>query len=236
MINRRDLMIGGACLAAAASAEAMRPRNRMSLLHGTKLEAIIPRRFGDWRERPAEGLVTPQSEDALAAKLYTQSVGRFYERGDGALVMMLIAYGDTQSDSLQLHRPEVCYPAFGFTITSNEEALYPLAPGVGVPGRNLTATSPGRDEYISYWTRIGEYLPTSNREQRTAKLRQAFAGIVPDGVLVRLSSVGSEPDRGFALNAVFAGDLVRAVAPSARPALITSRIAEQYAAHAGRAA
>lgn len=236
MINRRDLMIGGACLAAAASAEAMRPRDRRSLLRGSKLETIIPKRFGGWRERPAEGLVTPQSEDALAAKLYTQSVGRFYEREDGALVMMLIAYGDTQSDSLQLHRPEVCYPAFGFTITENQVASYPLGPGLAIPGRNLTATSPGRDEHISYWTRIGEYLPTSNGEQRTAKLRQAFAGIIPDGVLVRLSSVGTEPAKAFDLNAVFAADLVRAVAPAARPALVTSRIAEQFAAQAGRAA
>lgn len=227
MIKRRDILIGGACLAAAAGAEAMRPRNRMSLLNGKKLEAIVPHRFGSWRERPAQGLVTPQSENSLAAQLYTQSVGRFYEREDGALVMMLIAYGDTQSDSLQLHRPEVCYPAFGFTITTNADANYSIGPGVGVPGRNLTATSPGRDEHISYWTRIGEYLPTSNGEQRAAKLRQAFSGVIPDGVLVRLSSVGEDSDAAFALNARFAADLVRAIAPAARPALITTAKALQ---------
>lgn len=227
MIDRRELLIGGACLAAAASAEAMRPRTRMSLLHGTKLESVIPKRFGAWTERQAQGLVTPQSENSLAAKLYTQSVGRFYERPDGALVMMLIAYGDTQSDALQLHRPEVCYPAFGFTISQNRVASYPIAPGVDVPGRNLTATSPGRDEHISYWTRVGEYLPTSNGEQRQAKLRQAIAGLIPDGVLVRLSSLDNDPEAAFALNARFAADLLNAVAPAARPALITTAKALQ---------
>ncbi len=227
MIDRRELLVGGACLAAAAGAEAMRPRTRMSLLHGTKLDAVIPRRFGSWSEREAKGLVTPQSENSLAARLYTQSVGRFYERPDGELVMMLIAYGDTQSDSLQLHRPEVCYPAFGFTITANNAAHYPIANGIDVPGRNLTATSPGRDEHISYWTRVGEFLPIDNREQRAAKLRQAMAGLIPDGVLVRLSSLNTDPDAAFALNAQFAADLVRAVAPAARPALITTAKALQ---------
>jgi EpsI family protein len=221
-MNRRDVLIGGACLVAAASAEAMRPRNRMSLLKGAKLETVVPKAFGPWRERQAQGLVTPQTENSLAAKLYTQSLGRFYERADGALVMMLIAYGDTQSDSLQLHRPEVCYPAFGFTITENDDARYPIGNGVAIPGRNLTATSPDRDEHISYWTRIGEYLPTTNNEQRTAKLRQAIAGIVPDGVLVRFSSVALDPAAAFALNAQFAADLIQAVAPAARPALITT--------------
>lgn len=235
MISRRDILIGGACVAAAASAEAMRPRTRMSLLGGAKLEAVVPKRFGEWRERQAQGLVTPQSENSLAAQLYTQSVGRFYERADGAVVMMLIAYGDTQSDSLQLHRPEVCYPAFGFTITTNRDAAYPIAPGVEIPGRNLTATSPGRDEHISYWTRIGEYLPISNGEQRTAKLRQAFAGLIPDGVLVRLSSVSEDTEAAFALNAQFAADLVRAVAPAARPALITSAKALQLQRQGGAA-
>lgn len=226
MIDRRELLLGAACLAAAGSAEAMRPRNRMSLLGGAKLETIVPRRFGAWRERQAQGLVTPQSENSLAAKLYTQSVGRFYERPDGAVVMMLIAYGDTQSDSLQLHRPEVCYPAFGFTVTTNDAASFPIVPGIDIPGRNLTATSPQRDEHISYWTRIGEYLPTSNGEQRVAKLRQAFAGLIPDGVLVRLSSVANDPEAAFALNASFASELIQAMPAAGRPVLITTAKAD----------
>jgi EpsI family protein len=235
VIRRRDFVIGGACLAAAASAEAIRPRTRMSLLGNRKLDSIVPSQFGPWRERPAQGLVTPQSENSLAARLYTESLGRFYERGDGAIVMMLIAYGDTQSDSLQLHRPEVCYPAFGFSLSENRVAQYAIAPGVALPGRNLTATSPNRDEHISYWTRIGEFLPTSNGEQRAAKLRQAIAGLIPDGVLVRLSSVETDPALSFALNASFAADLINAMRPDARPALITTAKAQALLRADGRA-
>lgn len=229
MINRRELIIGGACLAAAASAEAMRPRQRMSLIGKAKLDDVVPKQFGAWRFREAEGLVTPTSENSLAAKLYTQSVGRFYVGPDDQMVMMLIAYGDTQSDTLQLHRPEVCYPAFGFAVTESFQTRYAMGNGAQVPGRNLTATSPGRDERISYWTRIGEYLPASNSEQREMKLRTALQGIIPDGVLVRISNVVGDRDDAFALNARFAADLVRALAPAVRPALVTTEVARRMA-------
>lgn len=229
MINRRELIIGGACLAAAASAEAMRPRERMSLIGKAKLEDVVPKQFGAWRFREAEGLVTPTNENSLAAKLYTQSVGRFYLGPDDQMVMMLIAYGDTQSDTLQLHRPEVCYPAFGFAVTESFPTRYAMGNGAQVPGRNLTATSPGRDERISYWTRIGEYLPVSNSEQREMKLRTAFQGIIPDGVLVRISNVVGDREDAFALNERFAADLVRALAPAVRPALVTTDVARRMA-------
>lgn len=230
MIHRRDLLIGAACLAAAGGAEAMRPRERLLLLHGAKLDAAIPHRFGQWQMHDTDALVTPQSEDSLSAKLYSQIVGRVYSRPDGNFVMLLIAYGDTQNDLLQLHRPEVCYPAFGFQVTESKPTEFALAPGVNVPGRNLTATSASRDERISYWTRIGEYLPIDNGQQREMKLMTALHGIIPDGVLVRISNTLPDDEQGYALNKRFAGDMIAAIPPAVRPALITTEKARQLAA------
>lgn len=230
MINRRDLLIGGACFATAAAAEGLRPHKRVTLLGDRKLEDLIPKSFGAWQAREAEGIVTPQSEDSLAARLYNQSVGRMYAGPDNSAVMLLIAYGNTQSDTLQLHRPEVCYPAFGFTIAENEPARFDLGHGSVIPGRNLVATSPGREERISYWTRVGEYLPTSNSEQREMKFRIALSGIIPDGVLVRISNMRSDDAEGFGLNERFAADLLNAVPAAVRPALITTEKAHQLSA------
>lgn len=229
MINRRDLLIGGACFATAAAAEGLRPRKHVSLLGNRELENVIPKAFGVWQAREADGIVTPQSEDSLAARLYNQSVGRIYAGPDNTTVMLLIAYGNTQSDTLQLHRPEVCYPAFGFTVTENRPAQFDLGRGVLVPGRNLVASSPGRDERISYWTRIGESLPTSNSEQRQMKFRIALSGIIPDGVLVRVSNIQGDDAEGFGINARFAADLLNAVPAAARPALITTEKARELA-------
>ena len=233
MINRRDLIIGGACLTAAAGAEAMRPKKRVSLLpEGAKLADMVPKSFGKWAEGDSSGIVTPQTENSLAAKLYNQELGRIYERPDGAAVMLLIAYGNTQSDTLQLHRPEVCYPAFGFAVTENQAAAFPAGP-TRLPGRNLVAAQPGREERISYWTRIGEFLPVDNRQQREMRFRTALAGIIPDGVLVRISNTLPGDADPFGLNAAFIAELLTAVAPALRPALITTDKARAFAA--GRA-
>lgn len=235
MINRRDLIIGGACLAAAASAEAMRPRERIELLGDRQLEDAIPRSFGAWKVREGDGIVTPQTENSLAAQLYNQTVGRMYTGPDNSIVMLLLAYGNTQSDTLQLHRPEVCYPAFGFEVTESKPTRFMMGGGADIPGRNLTALSPGRQERISYWTRIGEYLPVDDTEQRQMRFRTALAGIIPDGVLVRVSSTLADEAQAFRLNGVFAADLLQAVPAAVRPALITTAKARQLAAGPARA-
>lgn len=222
MIDRRDLLIGGACLATAGTAAAMRPREQMSLLKGAKLETAVPKRFAGWEWRESNAIVVPEDEDSLASRLYSETVARLYARGDDEFVMMLIAYGDTQNDLLQLHRPETCYPAFGFNVTDSRPAQFDLGSGVTIPGRTLVASSPTRTEHISYWTRIGEALPVDGREQRTAKLRSQLAGIIPDGVLVRLSTSLATPAASYAVNERFAADLMRATAPNVRAALINS--------------
>jgi EpsI family protein len=230
MNSRREFLFGAGCLAAAGSAYAVTPRERMSLLGKQILEKILPASFAGWNEVPSDALVVPQSEDSLAAKLYTQSLGRIYQRADGKGVMMLIAYGDTQSDSLQLHRPEVCYPAFGFEILHSASVPINAGHGVAIPGRVLTAKSPVRTEHISYWTRIGEFLPQDGNDQRVAKLKCAFQGLIPDGVLVRISSVEAEPANGFALNEQFAADMLQACVAPGRPALIGTAFAKTFVA------
>jgi EpsI family protein len=169
MSSRRDFLLGGASIAAAGIAFARTPRNRMSLLAKGQMENLLPKHFGEWHDVPSDAIVVPQSDDSLAAKLYSQDLGRYYESESGDGVMMLIAYGDTQSDQLQLHRPEVCYPAFGFNVVRSVEADLVVSKGVSIPARSLTATSPSRMEQIAYWTRIGEYLPQTGSDQCKAQ-------------------------------------------------------------------
>src|SRR3546814_9693687 len=55
--------------------------------------------------------------------LYSDTLTRLYSHaGTGERVMLLMAYGSTQSDLLQLHRPETCYPAFGYRISRSAVA------------------------------------------------------------------------------------------------------------------
>ncbi len=219
MMDRRAFLIGAGCLASAAGASALTPRNRVSLMGDMKLDEVIPDRFAGWTRIESNQIVTPESENSLAKQLYSQSVARLYVRGEEEFAMMLIAYGDTQSDTLQLHRPEVCYPAYGMEIIDTQKVALPLAPGVKLPGRELIAINAERREYVSYWTRIGQILPTSGAEQRRAKLNDAFAGRISDGVLARFSTIGDAAAPSFAMNQRFIADLMATLRPAVRRVL-----------------
>lgn len=227
MIARRDLLIGGGCLGAAALAYYLKPRQRQDLLLGARMADILPIKFASWSAENADGLVQPRSDDELAAKLYSEMVGRIYSDAvTGDQIMMLVAYGDTQSDLLQLHRPEACYPAVGFELVESRASEVKLSSGVVLPVRRVIATAPGRQENIVYWARIGDYLPGNGSEQRRVRLRTAMEGYVPDGALVRFSSVGSDAARSFASIDRFIPALLDAVVSNQRKALVGTALSQ----------
>ena len=220
MISRRDIVFGGGLLAAAATAAALTPRRSVILLPaGRQLDKLVPQQIGAWHSVPSDLFVLPKTPNSLAEKLYNQTITRLYQAPAALPVMLVMAYGQTQNDALQLHRPEVCYTAVGFQISNSEITSVPLTHG-RLPVRELTATAEGRVEPIVYWTRIGDKLPTTGREQRFAKLEQQLAGNIPDGILVRMSTVGEATPEIFAGLRKFAAALVDAVAPADRAVLI----------------
>jgi len=231
MIGRRDLLISAACFAAGAAGYGLKPRRRVSLQGSARLDQFVPRSFGAWTSKDVSDLVAPKAPDSLMAKLYGEAVGRIYQQaGTGAEVMMLLAHGDTQSNDLQLHRPEVCYPAFGFALSHSAAIALPLPGGVTVPARRLIASAPGRQENIIYWSRLGEFLPTDGTQQRVDRLTTSIHGFVADGLLARFSSLGSDPDAAFKMLQGFIGELVRAVPSNRRLALIGTQRAGEMAA------
>jgi len=220
MIDRRDVLLGGGMLAAAAGALALTPRNRLQFLGTNKLDLIVPRRVGAWTEKPSDAFVLPRTANSLSAQLYSDTIARLYVSPDKIPVMVVMAYGNLQSDQLQLHRPEVCYAAVGFQISDSTRAGLTLARGVQLPVRELVASSDSRVEPICYWTRIGDALPTTGTEQRWAKLRQEIHGIIPDGILVRMSTVATPSPEIFGSLREFGTALVESVSQANRPTLI----------------
>jgi EpsI family protein len=231
MFNRRDILIGASCFAAAGTAMAMKPRNRMDLLRGANLDELMPHAFGAWKAEDVGALIAPPRENSLEDKLYNTVVSRVFSRSDGAMVMLLIAYGNAQTDLLQLHRPEVCYPFFGFTVTNSHPETITITPQVAVPGRAMTASSYNRTEQILYWARVGEYLPQTGNEQLLARLKSQIAGFIVDGVLVRISNVTSEADDGLAINRDFARQLVEALPKPLLAPLLGTSFGETIAAN-----
>lgn len=227
-MNRRDLLLGGGLVAAAAGAEALRPRERLVLLpDGRKLEDIVPKKIGAWMPIESDAFVLPKTEGSLADRLYNQTLSRFYRSDQYPPVMLVVAYGAVQNDLLQLHRPETCYTAVGFSITESKIASVGLSDKAKLPIRELTAQSESRIEPILYWTRIGDDLPTTGEEQRWVKLRQQIDGYLSDGVLVRLSTVGEPTPEVFAGLGMFARLMIESMKPRDRAAFIGRPLAEK---------
>ena len=221
MINRRDFVMGGACVASAATAYALVPRKHASLLGKRRMQDIVPRTFGGWTSRDESNLVAPKIEDSLASKLYGETVGRVYfDASEGAAVLMLLAHGDTQSDDLQLHRPEICYPAFGFAVSDLKDAPIPLNGAESLPARRLVARGGDRQENIVYWSRLGEYFPRNRKQQQIDRLRTAMDGYVSDGLLARFSVLGADQDAATAVAIKFIQDLITATPANQRAPLV----------------
>ena len=170
MIARREFLFAGGCAAALGTAEWLRPREmRLLLPANEKITNIVPLHFGSWQAGGGGDIVLPDVKDSLASMLYSDRVARSYRETAGHTVhdvMLLIAYGRSQSDTLQLHRPETCYPATGFAVTFHQLTELPIADGVSLPAVMLTAEAGDRVEDIIYWTRLGEKMPRTLTEQR----------------------------------------------------------------------
>lgn len=207
------LLMGGA----AAAAWKLTPTQRMASLHGDfKLEALIPQRFGDWQVDTAAvgGVVNPQQEELLK-QLYSQILTRTYVNALGQRVMLSIAYGNDQRDGMQMHYPEICYPAQGFRLASNAKADLNLA-GRRIPARRLeTVLANQRYEPVTYWTVIGETAVRGGSDKKLAEMRYGFQGLIPDGLLFRVSSVDRDTKAAFELQDRFTAALLASVAQPA---------------------
>ena len=225
MPDRRDFLIGAGLVGVAGAAQALIPRNKVSLLGNHKLDAMIPHNLPGFASLNGGGVIAPAPKGSLADRLYSQTVQRLYQTPEGDVVMLLIAYGGTQSDNLQLHRPESCYPAVGFSISDAANRQIALGDDATVPVRRLSARLDQRVEQIWYWARVGEYLPVNGAEQRTVRFKNALSGIIADGVLVRMSTLTLDQARGDHVNDTFARALIAGIGPDGRRVLLGSRFA-----------
>ncbi len=193
-VSRRQVAAGVTLLAAAGAAYAFTPRTVLRTLGTAKLDTLVPHAFGGWRFEANSGLVLPPA-DQLRDRIYSELLTRVYRHADGSVMMLLIAYAGTQDGSIQVHRPEVCYPASGFRLTDIEDHDVKLAPGVDVPSRYIVAETELRSEKMIYWTRLGHLFPRKWSAQRLAVMEENLKGIIPDGVLVRISTLGQGDGR-----------------------------------------
>lgn len=190
-LDRRKVVLGLGMLAASGIAQARQPVPVVPRIKEERFTALIPNKIGNFTFDTESGLVLPPS-DALSDRLYDNLVTRTYTNPAGEMVMLLVAYNNKQDGVLQIHRPEICYPAGGYELTSVDPIDVPITDATALPSQIFAATSESRNEVVMYWTRVGDQFPRRWIEQRWAVAEANLRGIVPDGVLVRVSTLGND--------------------------------------------
>lgn len=214
MMTRRKFGLGLAFASVAGVAAARLPNKNLDYLGKQKLEDVIPEKIGRWNYVSSSGLVVPP-EDQMIRALYSQLVTRVYSDGNGPPIMLLVAQSATQTGILQIHRPEICYTAGGYQLSAIEPHVVAL-PGERLSTLSMSATSDSRTEQIVYWTRIGDHLPTSWREQRIAVAMDNLRRVIPDAIMVRVSTFGNDKARALASVDEFVVALMNSVSPQMR--------------------
>lgn len=214
----RNLLLMMMMVATSGMAIALKPSTKIAG-QGPRfnLEAAIPERFGEWRIDP---FITPvaMSPDVQAKldALYDQTLSRTYINGRGQSVMLSIAYGGDQStDKTQVHRPEFCYGAQGFRVSKSSEASLNLNQQ-SLPVRRLTASQGVRNEPITYWITVGDQVTLPGIGRKLVQMRYGLSGKVPDGMLVRISSISDDDASAYELQDEFIIQMLAAAKPEDR--------------------
>lgn len=193
-----------------------------SAVQAPDLASAVPNRFGEWAAVENAHQIALATNDPGAKSQdqpYDQVVMRTYRGPAGQHVMMALAYADAQQQDVKIHRPEVCYPAQGFTVTSLQAMTFPDGPGV-----RMTTSGRGREELVLYWVRIDRTRTNSGFHARWIILKEGLKGRLIDGSLFRVSVIlqpGQSRQEAEQVLITFVQDFHQAVAatPAGRAAL-----------------
>lgn len=204
-----SLIIGVMMVLSGALTMALTPTTRVAdQQERFDLEVMIPEKFGDWKiDKSILPLQVDAEVQAKLDKIYNQTIARTYVNSHGERIMLSVAYGGDQSDNLAVHKPEVCYYVQGFEIFKifADELITQYGK---LPVKRLLAVKGNRNEPITYWVTVGNKAVLPGLDQKLQQLRYGLTGSVPDGMLVRVSSISTDNERAYQLQANFIQDLL----------------------------
>ena len=89
--------------------------------------------------------------------------------------------------------------------------------------RRVIGSLGNRIEPITYWVMVGERVALSGTEQKLAQLFYSTRGVIPDGLLVRVSSIDVDAANAYRIQEAFVSSLTDAVSPTLRAQVVGIR-------------
>lgn len=221
VFSRRHFVVGGILACAAGGTYAAQPKVRNAPISKDKFTGWVPQEVGPWTVVSASGVVLPPP-DELSDRLYDNLVTRIFAAADEPPVMLCIAYNYKQDGVLQLHRPEVCYPAGGYKLSETRPVDLMLSPDREIAANAFTASGVERIEQVLYWTRLGNAFPRSWLDQRISVMQANLRGAVPDGALMRVSIADNDQARSLQILRRFLATFMEVSPPPLQRVLVGS--------------
>lgn len=216
-MRAKFIAVGLAMFMAAGLAIAMKPKPKPeSEIQRLSLEEMIPRTFGGWAIDSSIAPIMPAPDvQANLDKIYDQILNRTYLDPAGRRVMLTITYGGQQTDQLKAHRQEVCYAAQGFRIENIFQETLNLKDAT-IPVTRMFAIKDQRNEPVTYWFTMGDKVVFSRLERLLVQLKYGITGEIPDGFLIRVSTIDANPGHAYKDHQQFINDMIGAMrAPDA---------------------
>jgi EpsI family protein len=219
--RRRAAVIGLLLAAAAAAAHLLAPTSPLQPdSNRFDVAELAPARFRDWVAiANPDPMPTAQPPEGGRPYPYSQELAITYGNATGERVMLSIAYGRNQLDHrLYAHRPEYCYRAQGFGVAAvRDERL--ATPYGSLPVRRLSTSLRERKEPVTYWMTISDEAVLPGWSRVVAQVRHGLRGAIPDGILVRVSSIDPDPGDGYAGHDRFVREWLASMPPHRRALL-----------------
>lgn len=221
-LRRKSVFALGAMLATSGAIVAGKPSRQVAEFGpALNLETMFPKTFAHWQVDPSitPVLTNPQLQKVLA-ETYDQTLARTYINQRGERIMLSVAYAGREHEDMNTHRPEVCYPAQGMSVRKSTWRTQLDIDGTPLPLHRLVTGNGARNEPISYWLVVGRQVTDFGMQQRWVTIKYGLTGRIPDGMLVRVSSIDDDDTRAFAAQDRFVREILQALAPIHRQRLL----------------
>lgn len=207
------LMVGG-----LAASEWLKPRRVVAdELAPIVMKDLLPQRFGDWRvDQSGPPVIYDPTVEAKLSELYSGTLNVTYVNSKRQAIMLALAYGKNQNSwSTAAHRPEFCYSAQGFEVQARGQGRLALQ-GHEIDVIRLMSRRGQQIEPITYWVTLHDSAALPGVSRKLQQLRYGLQGMIVDGFLFRISSLGNDEAEQFKLQEGFARDLEAALSPEQR--------------------
>lgn len=207
-------------LLTAVAAYGLTPRHKIAEHNPMpKLAEIIPQQFGEWRQIPGSNQIIDPGQAQKLNSIYDQVYSKTFQNTRGYRVMLSVAYGGNQRDELELHKPEVCYVAQGFTLYNKESTKVNIL-NRQIPVVRLQTKMNARYEPVTYWAIVGDTVVQSSYHKKITELKYGLKGEIPDGLLVRVSSIDTNNSQAFGEQENFLKTFMASLPPESQSKLL----------------